>query len=154
MQQLIYAARSYGIYGALGRLELGAEYYHDKVKALEAENYIMPFLRLYLTLSTEGLCRFFQMVGHVREYSYRSLTKLHPYRLHPVLSTNRSVDSNGRFGIGASNWLSNFDYRAYAGFSSRDNHLHWYRADVVQWSVILAAGLTKLLLMAPRTVLS
>ncbi|KAA2644648.1 hypothetical protein F2S32_23180 [Alistipes onderdonkii] len=94
------------------------------------------------------------MDGDVRENSYRSLTKLNPYLLNPVFGTKSSVDYNGRFGIGGSIWRGKFDYRAYAGFSIRDNHLYWYSADVVQGSDILAAGLTMLPSMARQTVLS
>ena len=141
-QQLIHAALRYGIEGGVVRLEVGADYYHDKVKSVEAENYIIPFVRLNLNLGTDGLCPFFEMDGDVRENSYRSLTKLNPYLLNPVFGTKSSVDYNGRFGIGGSIWRGKFDYRAYAGFSIRDNHLYWYSADVVQGSDILAAGLT------------
>ena len=49
-QQLIHAALRYGIEGGVVRLEVGADYYHDKVKSVEAENYIIPFVRLNLNL--------------------------------------------------------------------------------------------------------
>lgn len=80
------------------------------------------------------------MDGDVRENSYRSLTKLNPYLLNPVFGTKSSVDYNGRFGIGGSIWRGKFDYRAYAGFSIRDNHLYWYSADVVQGAIFLPPG--------------
>lgn len=41
-QQLIHAALRYGIEGGVVRLEVGADYYHDKVKSVEAE--IISFL--------------------------------------------------------------------------------------------------------------
>lgn len=151
---MIHAALRYGIEGGVVRLEVGADYYHDKVKSVEAENYIIPFVRLNLNLGTDGLCPFFEMDGSVDDNSYRSLTKLNPYLLNPVFGTKSSVDYNGRFGIGGSIWRGKFDYRAYAGFSIRDNHLYWYSADVVQGSDILAAGLTMLPSMARQTVLS
>ena len=68
-QQLIHAALRYGIEGGVVRLEVGADYYHDKVKSVEAENYIIPFVRLNLNLGTDGLCPFFEMDGNVRENS-------------------------------------------------------------------------------------
>ncbi|WP_195337998.1 hypothetical protein [Alistipes onderdonkii] len=153
-QQRIHAALRYGIEGGVVRLEAGADYYHDKIKSVEAENYILPFVRLNLNLGTDGLCPFFEMDGSVDDNSYRSLTKLNPYLLNPVFGTKSSVDYNGRFGIGGSIWRGKFDYRAYAGFSIRDNYLYWYSADVVQGSDILAAGLTMLPSMARQTVLS
>ena len=153
-QQRIHAALRYGIEGGVVRLEAGADYYHDKIKSVEAENYILPFVRLNLNLGTDGLCPFFEMDGSVDDNSYRSLTKLNPYLLNPVFGTKSSVDYNGRFGIGGSIWRGKFDYRAYAGFSIRDNHLYWYSADVVQGSDILAAGLTMLPSMARQPVLS
>lgn len=57
-QQLIHAALRYGIEGGVVRLEAGADYYHDKVKTVDAENYIIPFVRLNLNLGTDGLCPF------------------------------------------------------------------------------------------------
>lgn len=56
-QQLIHAALRYGIEGGVVRLEVGADYYHDKVKSVEAENYIIPFVRLNLNLGTDGCAR-------------------------------------------------------------------------------------------------
>lgn len=129
-QQLIRAALRYGVEGGVVRLEAGADYYHDKVKSLEAENYIIPFVRLNLNLGTDGLCPFFEMDGSVDDNGFRSLTRQNPYVVAPAfLQTKSSVDYNGRFGIGGSIWRGKFDYRVYAGFSVRDNHPYWYVSD-------------------------
>ena len=128
-QQMIRAALRYGIDGGVVRLEAGADYYHDKVRNVEAENYIIPFVRLNLNLGTEGLCPFFEMDGDVRENSFRSLTRQNPYVESAYYMPKSSVDYNGRFGIGGSIWRGKFDYRVYAGFSIRDNHLYWYGSE-------------------------
>lgn len=142
-RQLIHAALRYGIEGGVVRLEAGADYYHDKVNSVEAENYIIPFVRLNLNLGTDGLCPFFEMDGGVDDNSYRSLTRINPYVVNPMYRTRSSVDYNGRFGIGGSIWRGKFDYRVYAGFSIRDNHLYWacldkFNAQTGEW-VIAAA---------------
>ena len=154
-QQLIHAALRYGIEGGVVRLEVGADYYHDKVESVEAENYIIPFVRLNLNLGTDGLCPFFEMDGDVRDNSYRSLTKQNPYVLNPVYGNKSSVDYNGRFGLGGSLWRGKFDYRVYAGFSIRDNHLYWYDiGSIAQGNEIVLDGLAMLPAMARQTVLS
>lgn len=111
------------------RLEAGADYYHDKVKTVDAENYIIPFVRLNLNLGTDGLCPFFEMDGSVDDNGFRSLTRQNPYVAAAFWQTKSSVDYNGRFGIGGSIWRGKFDYRVYAGFSVRDNHPYWYVSD-------------------------
>lgn len=128
-QQLIHAALRYGIEGGVVRLEAGADYYHDKVKTVDAENYIIPFVRLNLNLGTDGLCPFFEMDGSVDDNGFRSLTRQNPYVAAAFWQTKSSVDYNGRFGIGGSIWRGKFDYRVYAGFSVRDNHPYWYVSD-------------------------
>ena len=95
----------------------------------DAENYIIPFVRLNLNLGTDGLCPFFEMDGSVDDNGFRSLTRQNPYVAAAFWQTKSSVDYNGRFGIGGSIWRGKFDYRVYAGFSVRDNHPYWYVSD-------------------------
>lgn len=133
-QHLIHAAARYGVGGGVARLEAGADYYHDKIAGAEAENYIIPFLRLDLNLGTVGLKPFLELDGGVYDNSFRSLTRYNPYLVTPQPAAGEgdcgwldrsSVDYNGRFGIGGSLWRDRFTYRVYAGFSIRDNHLYW-----------------------------
>lgn len=154
-QQLIHAALRYGLDGGVVYLEAGADYYHDDVEGREAENYIIPFLRLHVNLGTKGLRPFLELDGGVYENSYRSLTRQNPYVQNPAFGTRSSVDYNGRFGIGGSLWRGKFDYRIYAGFSIRDNHLYWYDPWVyVQDGEMAFSGIAMLPAMARQTVLS
>lgn len=129
-QQLVHAALRYGIEGGVVRLEAGADYYHDDNKGVDAENYILPFLRLDFNLGTDGLKPFVELDGAVNENSYRSLTRQNPYVRAALWGDKSSVDYNGRFGICGSIWRGKFDYRVYAGGSIRDNHIYWYGYDV------------------------
>ena len=126
-QQLVHAALRYGIDGGVVHLEAGADYYYDNNKGADAENYIVPFLRLDFNLGTEGLKPFVELDGGVRENSYRSLTRQNPYVGFATWGDKSSVDYNGRFGIGGSIWRGKFDYRVYAGGSIRDNHIYWFQ---------------------------
>ncbi|WP_295935338.1 TonB-dependent receptor [uncultured Alistipes sp.] len=128
-QQFIHAALRYGIDGGVVRLEAGADYYHDKVKGIDAENYILPFAHILFDLGAAGFKPFIEVDGRVRENSYRSLSLQNPYIFTPNYLSKSSVDYNSRLGITGSLWKGKFDYRLYAGFSIRDNHIYWYSYD-------------------------
>ena len=124
-QQLIRAALRYGFAGGVVRLEAGAGYYHDKIDGAEAENYIIPYVRLDFNLGTPGLKPFFEADGAVKPNDFRALTLENPYVASSTWLGKSSVDYNFRLGLGGSLWRSRFSYRVYAGVSIRDNHLFW-----------------------------
>ncbi len=140
-QQQIHAALRYGIHGGVVRFEVGADYYHDAVKsAKENENYFIPFAQLSFNLGTAGLKPFFELDGGVYENSFRSLSRQNPYLANGRWLDKSSVDYNGRFGIAGTLWRERFTYRAYAGFSIRDNHPYWFLTNQTAEDMLIAAG--------------
>lgn len=137
-QQLIHAALRYGFAGGVVRLDVGADYYHDRVEfsdrepetLVDAENYIIPYARLDFNLGTPGLKPFFEADGAVKPNDFRALTLANPYVASSTWLPKSSVDYNFRLGLGGSLWRSRFNYRVYAGVSIRDNHLYWMNLPV------------------------
>lgn len=125
----IRAGVRYGVDGGVVRFEAGADFYRDKVKDADAGNYLIPFLRMDFNLGTAGLKPFLEIDGGVWENSFRTLVRMNPYVANGRWEAKSSVNYDGRFGIGGSLWRNRFTYRAYAGFSIRDNRLYWYAAD-------------------------
>lgn len=131
-QQMLRVGARYGLDGGVVRLEAGADYYHDRTETpadpdpfVETGNYLVPFLRLDLNLGTPGLKPFVEADGAVCPNDFRSLTRQNPYGVGPMWLDKSSVDYNGRVGLGGALWRGKFNYRIYAGFSVRDNHLYW-----------------------------
>ena len=124
-QQLIHAALRYGFTGGVVRLDVGADYYHDKIDGVDAENYIIPYARLDFNLGTPGLKPFFEADGAVNPNDFRALTLQNPYVAASTWLDKSSVDYNFRVGVGGSLWRSRLNYRLYAGVSIRDNRLFW-----------------------------
>lgn len=124
-QQLIHAALRYGFTGGVVRLDVGADYYHDKIDGVDAENYIIPYARLDFNLGTPGLKPFFEADGAVSPNDFRALTLQNPYVAASTWLDKSSVDYNFRVGVGGSLWRSRLNYRLYAGVSIRDNRLFW-----------------------------
>ena len=180
-RQLFHVGARYGFQGGVVRLDVGADYYWDRIatslsSATESGHYIIPFARLDFNLGTPGLKPFLEADGGVRANDFRSLTEQNPFvgssqwlygmfGRFPVTDVSipayagrslwldkSSVDYDFRLGIGGSLWRSTFNYRLYAGFSIRDNHLFW-----TGWQVALpATGCDVLFLpvMARQTVTS
>ena len=132
-QQLIHAALRYGYAGGVVRLDVGADYYHDRIELggwepdplVKTENYVIPYARLDFNLGTPGLKPFIEADGAVRPNDFRGLTLENPYILPSAWLDKSSVDYNFRLGLGGSLWRSRFNYRIYAGVSVQDNHLFW-----------------------------
>lgn len=137
-QQLIHAALRYGFAGGVVRLDVGADYYHDRLESgdqvpdsrVKSENYIIPYARLDFNLGTPGLKPFFEADGAVKPNDFRALTLENPYVASSMWLDKSSVDYNFRLGLGGSLWRSRFNYRVYAGVSIRDNHLYWTNMEI------------------------
>lgn len=127
-QQQLRVGLRYGLRGGAVRLDVGADYYHDRVQtdATETGDYVIPYLRLDFNLGTAGLKPFVELDGDVRANDFRSLSQQNPYLADALWLGRSSVDYNGRFGIGGSLWRNRFAYRLYAAVSVRDNHPYWY----------------------------
>lgn len=124
-QHQLHAGLRYGIDGGVVRMEVGADYYHDKVFDAQSENYVIPFVHLDLNLGTAGLKPFLEIDGGIQTNDYRSLSLQNPYVWDGSWLNKSSVDYNGRFGLGGSLWRDKFTYRVFAQFSIHDNHLYW-----------------------------
>lgn len=130
-QQMIRAALRYRYAGGVVGLEVGADYYHDKMETpadpetlAETGDYIIPFARVDFNLGTLGLKPFIEADGSVVPNDYRSMSQYLPYASGHWLEKS-SVDYNFRVGLGGSLWRNRFSYRVYAGISVQDNHLFW-----------------------------
>ena len=130
-QQFIRASLRYRYAGGVVDLEVGADYYHDKIE-MEGEpygyagtgDYIIPFARVDFNLGTPGLKPFIEADGSVAPNDSRSMSQYHPYASGHWLEKS-SVDYNFRVGLGGSLWRNRFSYRVYAGIAIQDNHLFW-----------------------------
>lgn len=83
-QQLIRAGLRYGFMGGVVRLDVGVDYYRDRIETrLDPEvahgNYLIPFARLDFNLGTPGLRPFIEADGAVRPNDYRSLVAQNPF---------------------------------------------------------------------------
>lgn len=151
-EELLHVGLRYGLRGGVVRLEVGADYYHDRIECnpwmlwesieepdpvpdvnATKDNYVLPFAHLNFDLGTDALQPFVEVDGDIRPNNFGSISRLNPYTdswlnasgnsfLRPERS---SVDYNGRAGIGGTLGHGKFDYRAYVGFSIRDHHLYW-----------------------------
>lgn len=125
---LIRAGARYGIDGGVVRLEVGADYCYNRTEIggeREGRSYILPFARLDFNLGAPGIRPFAEVDGDVHENGYRSLSLQNPYLAGPMWGDRSSADYNARAGIGGSLWRGKVNYRLYAGFSVRDDHLYW-----------------------------
>ena len=130
-QGLLHAALRYGFAGGVVRLEVGADFYRDRMEeAADPEpvvttgNYLIPFAHFDFNLGTPGLKPFLEVDGGVSDNSLRSLMRKNPYAAPQWLDMS-SVDYCGRFGLGGSLWRNRFGYRLYAGVTIHDNRLYW-----------------------------
>lgn len=130
-QGLLHAALHYGFAGGVVRLEVGADFYRDRVEAaadpepvVTTGNYLIPFAHFDFNLGTPGLKPFLEVDGGVSDNSLRSLMRKNPYAA-PQWLDKSSVDYCGRFGLGGSLWRNRFGYRLYAGVTIHDNRLYW-----------------------------
>ena len=83
-QQLIRAGVRYGFAGGVARLDVGVDYYRDRITTtamsdFERGNYLIPHLRLDFDLGTPGLKPFVEADGGVRPNDLRSLTEQNPF---------------------------------------------------------------------------
>lgn len=125
-QHTLRVGARYGLEGGVVKLDVGADYYYDRITEVEGRHYIVPFAHLDLNLGTGGLKPFIEVDGQVRDNSFRSLARQNPYLSSDLWLDRSSVDYNGRFGVGGSLWKGKLSYRLFAAFSIHDYHLYWY----------------------------
>lgn len=125
-QQTLRAGARYSVEGGVVKLDVGADYYYDRIAGVEGRHYVVPFAHLDLNLGTGGLKPFIEVDGQVRDNSFRSLVRQNPYVSPDLWLDRSSADYNGRFGVGGSLWKGKLSYRLFAAFSIHDYHLYWY----------------------------
>lgn len=94
-QQLIRAGLRYGFLGGVVRLDVGADYYRDRIETsihpeVSRGNYLIPYARLDFNLGTPGLRPFLEVDGAVRPNDLRAMSEQNPF-------------------VGASSWLYGLD---------------------------------------------
>lgn len=132
-QQTIRAGLRYGIDGDVIRMEIGADFYHDRVESaadpdpiVKTGNYVIPYAHFDINLGTRSLKPFIEIDGDVRDNSFRSLAGANPFLSEAAWLDRSSVDYNGRFGVGGTLGRDRFAYRLYAGFTIHDNRVYWF----------------------------
>lgn len=125
-EQLIRAGLRYGVEGGRAALEAGLDYVHDRMNGSEAQNYLLPVVRLQLNFGTPAIRPFLEVDGSLHDNSYRTLTREMPYVAPALLLAKRSADYTGRLGIRGDLWRERFTYRLYAACAIRTNHNYWY----------------------------
>lgn len=132
-QQTIRAGLRYGIDGDVIRMEIGADFYHDRVESaadpdpiVKTGNYVIPYAHFDINLGTRSLKPFIEIDGDVRDNSFRSLAGANPFLSETAWLDRSSVDYNGRFGVGGTLGRDRFAYRLYAGFTIHDNRVYWF----------------------------
>lgn len=129
-QQLVHASARYGVDIARLSLEVGLDYYNDRVNAptiaggVETNNYFLPFARLeYNLLGTKAFRPFVEVDGSLTTNDYRTLTHLNPFVLTGQWLPKSTIDYGHRGGIVGSFGRERFAYRAYLELAIRQNHL-------------------------------
>lgn len=138
-QQTVRAGLRYGIDGDVVRMEVGADYYHDRVESpadpapiVKSGGYLIPYAHFDINLGTRSLKPFLEIDGTVRDNSFRTLAGINPYLSDALWLDRSSVDYHGRFGVGGTLGRNRFVYRLHAGFTIHDNRLYWF-ADRVRF---------------------
>ncbi len=147
-EQILRAGLRYGLDGERMKMEVGADYYYDRIElgldpdpTKESNSYLIPFARMKFNLGRKGLRPFVELDGALLPSDYRSLARINPYFTYtPRALTRSEVNYNGRLGIDGSLFGSRFTYRAYVGFSIRDNHRYWYSEGVATPEVAECVG--------------
>ena len=116
-QQTIRAGLRYGIDGDVIRMEIGADFYHDRVESaadpdpiVKTGNYVIPYAHFDINLGTRSLKPFIEIDGDVRDNSFRSLAGANPFLSETAWLDRSSVDYNGRFGVGGTLGRDRFAY--------------------------------------------
>ena len=116
----------YGLRGGRLRLELGADYYYDKIVGRDGRHYVVPALLVHLDLGTEAFMPYLEADGSLRDNSLRTLTRLNPYLAGPQWGDKSTVSYDARLGASGSLAGSKLVYRLFASAGIRENRLFWY----------------------------
>lgn len=128
-EQLLTAGLSYGVTRPRLLLEVGADFYHDRVKSIgqasEAKNYILPSAHLEWSLARKALKPFLTLESDLQTNDYRSLSEQNPYLLTALWGAKPTVDYDLKAGLKGSFGRDRFAYRLYVNLLHRRNHRYW-----------------------------
>lgn len=116
----------YGVRGGRLRLELGADYYYDKIAAQRVRHYVVPALELRLDLGSDAFVPYLELDGALRDNAPRTLARLNPYGSGGVWGAKSTVSYDFRLGASGTSANGRFVYRFYASAGIRENQLFWY----------------------------
>ncbi len=116
----------YGLSGGRLRLELGADYYFDKIVGSRGGHYVVPALLRHVDLGSEAFMPYLEADGSLRDNSLRTLTRLNPYLSEPQWGGKSTVSYDARLGASGSLSGSKLVYRLFASAGIRENRLFWY----------------------------
>ena len=128
-EQLLMAGLSYGVTRSRLLLEVGADFYHDRIRRMEqereAENYILPELKMEWSLARKALKPFVNLESGFSTNDFRSLTEENPYLLTALWGAKPTIDYDLKAGLKGSFGRDRFAYRLYVQLLHRRNHNYW-----------------------------
>lgn len=128
-EQLLMAGLSYGVTRSRLLLEVGADFYHDRIRRMEqereAENYILPALKMEWSLARKALKPFVNLESGFSTNDFRSLTEENPYLLTALWGAKPTIDYDLKAGLKGSFGRDRFAYRLYVQLLHRRNHNYW-----------------------------
>lgn len=121
-------ALRYGYRNETVDLELGADYYHDKVAGHRGADYVIPHLRLRFDLGGGGFVPYLEADGGLRRNGMRALFAANPYYTPAATGgmPRNTVDYRMRVGVNGALVGNRLTYRLYVGYTFIENHCFWY----------------------------
>lgn len=125
-EEIFSGGLRYGVRGGHLRLEVGADYFYDKIVGRSGKHYVTPLLLVHLDLGSEAFMPYLEVDGNLRDNSLRMLTRLNPYLSAPQWGGKSTVTYDARLGTSGSLLDSKLVYRLFASAGIRENQLFWY----------------------------
>lgn len=121
-------ALRYGYRNGTVDLELGADYYHDKVAGRRGADYVIPSLRLRFELGGGGFVPYLEADGRLHRNDMRTLFAANPYYAPAATGgmLRNTVDYGMRVGVNGALAGNRLTYRLYVGYTFFENSCFWY----------------------------
>lgn len=125
-QDIFLGGLRYGVSGGRLRLEIGADYYYDRIVGRKGRHYVVPALLVHIFTGSEAFMPYLEADGSLRDNSLRTLTRLNPYLSEPQWGGKSTVSYDARLGASGSLLGSKLVYRIFVSAAIRENQLFWY----------------------------
>lgn len=131
LEQLLVGGLRYGVQRSRMTLELGLDFYHDRVESptildgSEAGNYLLPQVRWEFNLARKALKPFLRIDSRLQTADYQSLTEQNPYVVTNAWGQNPTVEHLAKVGLRGSFGRDRFAYRLYGALELVRNHRYW-----------------------------